>query len=996
MTDQSRNDLYHASSFMGGQNAAYLEQLYARWANDPAAVDDAWAEFFRTLGDDEGSVKAEAAGPSWARADWPISPNDELIAALDGQWPSAAPAEGAAPVAADDGKAIAEKIAQKADSSQVKVSEQAIKRAVLDSIRALMLIRAYRIRGHLVADLDPLGMRDKTPHPELDPKSYGFTDQDMDRPIFIDKVLGLEVASLREILDIVRRTYCGTFALQYMHISDPEQSGWLKERIEGYGKEVTFTEQGRRAILNKMVEAEGFEKFLHVKYMGTKRFGLDGGESLIPAMEQIIKRGGSLGVKEIVIGMPHRGRLSVLANVLGKPYRAIFNEFQGGSFKPEDVDGSGDVKYHLGASSDREFDGNKVHLSLTANPSHLEAVNPVVVGKARAKQDQHNDPQRTAVLPILLHGDAAFAGQGVVAECFGLSGLKGHRTGGTIHIVVNNQIGFTTAPHNSRSSPYPTDIALMVEAPIFHVNGDDPEAVVHAAKVATEFRQKFHKDVVIDMICYRRFGHNEGDEPMFTNPAMYKRIKQQKTTLTRYTDRLVADDLIPEGEIEDIKAQFQSTLNDEFEASKTFRPNKADWLDGRWSHLDKEGDKYQRGQTAIAEETFDEVGAALTRVPEDFNVHKTVNRLLDAKRKMFDSGEGFDWATAEALAFGSLLTEGYPVRLSGQDSVRGTFSQRHSAIIDQTSEDRYFPLNNIREGQAKYEAIDSMLSEYAVLGFEYGYSLAEPNALTCWEAQFGDFANGGQIMFDQFISSGEAKWLRMSGLVCLLPHGYEGQGPEHSSARLERFLQQCGQDNWIVANCTTPANYFHILRRQLHRTFRKPLIMMTPKSLLRHKMAVSRREEFVTGSSFHRVLWDDAEKGNSDTQLVSDDKMRRVVLCSGKVYYDLLEKRDEAGIDDVYLMRLEQFYPFPALALSKELQRFPQAEMIWCQEEPKNQGGWNFVEPNIEWVLSRTKAEHTRPVYVGRAAAAAPATGLASQHKEQQQALVNQALAIEE
>ena len=982
MTDQSPNDTFHASSFMQGHNAEYLEQLYARYASNPNAVDEAWAKFFAQMGDDEVSVKHQAAGPSWARADWPPASSDELTSALDGQW-------------AAEPEAAQQKIRAKATEQSVEISDETIKRAVLDSLRALMLIRAYRIRGHLVADLDPLGMREQTPHPELDPKSYGFTDADMDRPIFLDNVLGLEFGSLREILSIVTRTYCGTFALQYMHISNPEEAGWLKERIEGYGKEIQFTREGRRAILNKLVEAEGFEKFLHVKYMGTKRFGLDGGEALVPAMEQIIKRGGQLGVQDIVIGMPHRGRLSVLANVMQKPYKAIFNEFQGGSFKPEDVDGSGDVKYHLGASSDREFDGNTVHLSLTANPSHLEAVNPVVLGKVRAKQDQLKDKTRTAVLPILLHGDAAFAGQGVVAECFGLSGLVGHMTGGTMHIVVNNQIGFTTAPHFSRSSPYPTDIALMVEAPIFHVNGDDPEAVVHAAKVATEFRQKFHKDVVLDIFCYRRFGHNEGDEPMFTNPVMYKKIKGHKTTLSLYTERLVKDGLIPEGEIEDMKAAFQAHLNEEFEAGKDYKPNKADWLDGRWSHLDREGEEYQRGQTAIPPETFAEVGAAITRAPEGVPLHKTVGRLLETKQAMFAAGKGFDWATAEALAFGSLLLEGYPVRLAGQDSMRGTFSQRHSGLIDQATEARHFPLNHIRAGQANYEVIDSMLSEYAVLGFEYGYSLAEPNALTLWEAQFGDFANGAQIMFDQFISSGERKWLRMSGLVMLLPHGFEGQGPEHSSARLERFLQMSAEDNWIVANCTTPANYFHILRRQLHRSYRKPLVLMTPKSLLRHKMAISETEDFVTGSSFHRVLWDDAQKGNSDTRLKPDAKIKRVVMCSGKVYYDLLEKRDASGIDDVYLMRIEQFYPFPALSLVKELDRFKGAEMVWCQEEPKNQGGWSFIEPNIEWVLTRIKAKHSRPVYAGRPASASPATGLASMHKKQQQALVDAALGLE-
>ena len=983
MTDQSPNDVFHASSFLQGHNADYVEALYARYAENPNAVDESWQQFFAALGDAPMEARAEAAGPSWARADWPPLPNDDLTAALDGQWPA-------------EPKAAADKIKAKAEEKGVTLSEEQIRAAVLDSLRALMLIRAYRIRGHLIADLDPLGMRDDSLHPELDPSSYGFTAADMDRPIFIDNVLGLEVATMNEIVALVKRTYCGTFALQYMHISNPEEASWLKERIEGYGKEISFTQEGRKAILNKLVEAEGFEKFLHVKYMGTKRFGLDGGEALIPAMEQIIKRGGALGLQEIVIGMPHRGRLNVLANVMRKPYRAIFNEFQGGSFKPEDVDGSGDVKYHLGASSDREFDGNTVHLSLTANPSHLEAVNPVVLGKVRAKQEQLGDTDRTKVAGVLLHGDAAFAGQGVVAECFGLSGLTGHKTGGTIHIVVNNQIGFTTAPHFSRSSPYPTDIALMVEAPIFHVNCDDPEAVVHAARVATEFRQKFHKDVVLDIFCYRRFGHNEGDEPMFTNPTMYKRIKTHKTTLTLYTERLVGDGLIPEGEIEDMKAGFQSFLNEEFEAGKTYKPNKADWLDGRWSHLDRrESEKYQRGQTAIAPETLSEIGTALTTAPENFAMHRTVTRLLEAKKKMFESGKGFDWATAEALAFGSLVLEGYPVRLAGQDSTRGTFSQRHSGYIDQTNEERYYPLNNIREGQAHYEVIDSMLSEYAVLGFEYGYSLAEPSALVLWEAQFGDFANGAQIMFDQFISSGESKWLRMSGLVCLLPHGYEGQGPEHSSARLERFLTMCGGDNWIVANCTTPANYFHILRRQLHRTFRKPLILMTPKSLLRHKTAISNADDFTSGSSFHRVLWDDAQKGHSDTELVADDKIRRVVMCSGKVYYDLLEARDAAGIDDIYLMRIEQYYPFPALSLVKELERFKGAEMVWCQEEPKNQGAWSFIEPNIEWVLSRIGARHSRPSYAGRPASASPATGLASQHKVQQTALVNDALAIE-
>ncbi|MEM8698463.1 MAG: 2-oxoglutarate dehydrogenase E1 component [Pseudomonadota bacterium] len=979
----SANEPFHASSFLQGHNAEYVEQLYARFMRDPHSVDPSWAEYFRSLGDDLGQVVDEAAGAPWARADWPPTRPSEELAALDGNWD-----------ALPDPKKLAKKINGRAEAKGETISPERLKQATLDSIRAINFIRSYRIRGHHAADLDPLGIAGGERHPELDPAFYGFTDDDMDRPIFIDNLLGLTEAPLREIEALLKRTYASTFALQYMHLDDPVAKRWLQERIEGYGKEVAFTAEGRKAILNKLVEAEGFEKFLHIKYMGTKRFGLDGGEAAIPALEQIIKRGGNLGAKEIVIGMPHRGRLNILANVMAKPFRAIFNEFQGGSFKPEDVDGSGDVKYHLGASSDRQFDGNKIHLSLTANPSHLEAVNPVVLGKCRAKLEMHgNDP--TAVIPLLLHGDAAFAGQGVVAECFGLSGLKGHSTGGTIHLIVNNQIGFTTAPHYSRSSPYPTDIAKMVDCPIFHVNGDDPEAVVHAAKVATEYRQKFQKDVVIDIFCYRRFGHNEGDEPMFTQPKMYKAIKKHKTVIQLYSDRLVADGLISAEEVDQNRVNFQNFLAEEFESGRTYRPNKADWLDGRWSDLERSEGEYQRGQTAISDALFSEVGTSLTRLPDGFNAHRTVGRLLETKKEMIESGAGIDWATAEALAFGSLICDGYKVRLSGQDCTRGTFSQRHSGITDQETEERYYPLNHIREGQRQYEVIDSMLSEYAVLGYEYGYSLAEPNALTLWEAQFGDFANGAQIMFDQFICSGERKWLRMSGLVMLLPHGFEGQGPEHSSARIERFLQLSAEDNWIVANCTTPANYFHILRRQLHRSFRKPLVLFTPKSLLRHKLCISNRADFTEGSSFHRVLWDDAQLGTSETKLKPDDQIKRVVLCSGKVYFDLLERRDAEGIDDVYLMRLEQFYPFPALSITRELGRFKNADVIWCQEEPKNQGGWFFVEPNLEWVLNRLDGKATRARFAGRAASASPATGLAEQHRYEQNALVESALDLE-
>jgi 2-oxoglutarate dehydrogenase E1 component len=868
-----------------------------------------------------------------------------------------------------------------------------------------MMIRAYRMRGHFYARLDPLELEPVKDEAELEPATYGFTDADLDRKIFIDNVLGLEFATVREMIDILRRTYCSTLGIEFMHISDPAEKAWIQERIEGPDKGIAFTPEGKKAILNKLVEAEGFEKFIDVKYTGTKRFGLDGSESLIPALEQIIKRGGALGVKDIVFGMAHRGRLNVLAQVLAKPHRVIFHEFKGGSASPDEVEGSGDVKYHLGASSDREFDGNRVHLSLTANPSHLEIVDPVVLGKARAKQDQLADrprgdivplDQRARVLPLLLHGDAAFAGQGVVAECLGLSGLRGHRTAGSLHFIINNQIGFTTNPRFARSSPYPSDLAKMVEAPIFHANGDDPEAVVYAAKIAIEFRQKFQKPVVVDMFCYRRFGHNEGDEPGFTQPLMYQRIREHPTTLQIYADKLIGEGLVTAAEVDGMKTAWRAKLEAEFEAGQSYRANKADWLDGAWSGLKaaETGDAPRRGVTGVPVERLRDIGRKLVTLPANFTIHKTVQRFLDARQKAVDSGRGIDWATAEALAFGSLIADGHGVRLSGQDSERGTFSQRHSVLFDQKSEERYIPLNALASDDARFEVVNSMLSEEAVLGFEYGYSLAEPSALTLWEAQFGDFVNGAQVVIDQFISSGERKWLRMSGLVMLLPHGYEGQGPEHSSARLERFLQLCAEDNMQVANITTPANYFHALRRQLHREFRKPLILMTPKSLLRHKRAVSTLDEMGSDTSFHRLLWDDAEYlKTGKIKLVADAKIRRVILCSGKVYYDLYEEREKRGVDDVYLLRVEQLYPFPAKALTTELSRFKQADVVWCQEEPKNMGGWNFVEPYLEWVLGSIAAEKRRPRYIGRAAAAATATGLMSKHLAQLNAFLDDAFA---
>ncbi|RFC68399.1 MULTISPECIES: 2-oxoglutarate dehydrogenase E1 component [Mesorhizobium] len=986
------NDRLSITSFLYGGNADYIEALHAAYEDDPTSVDVEWREFFDALQDDPADVKKSASGASWAKPSWPLQANGELVSALDGNWGLVE-------------KHIEKKVREKSVANGAVASEQDVLQATRDSVRAIMMIRAYRMRGHLHAKLDPLGIAQPIEdYNELSPISYGFTEADYGRRIFIDNVLGLEYATIPEMIEILDRTYCSTIGVEFMHISDPEEKAWLQERIEGTDKEIRFTETGKKAILQKLIEAEGFEQFIDVKYKGTKRFGLDGGESLIPALEQIIKRGGALGLKEVVLGMAHRGRLNVLSQVMAKPHRAIFHEFKGGSYAPDDVEGSGDVKYHLGASSDREFDGNKVHLSLTANPSHLEIVDPVVMGKARAKQDQLAGrergeivplEERAKVMPLLLHGDAAFAGQGVIAEILGLSGLRGHRVAGTLHFIINNQIGFTTNPRFSRSSPYPSDVAKMIEAPIFHVNGDDPEAVVHAAKVATEFRMKFHKPVVVDMFCYRRFGHNEGDEPAFTQPIMYRTIRNHKTTVQLYADRLISEGLLSQEEFEKMKADWRAHLESEWETGQAYKPNKADWLDGAWSGLRSadQQDELRRGKTAVPVKTLKEIGKRLTEVPKDFEVHKTIGRFLENRRQAIETGEGIDWATAESLAFGSILLDGNPIRLSGQDSERGTFSQRHSVLYDQRDENRYIPLNNLSPAQAGYEVINSMLSEEAVLGFEYGYSLAEPKALTLWEAQFGDFANGAQVVFDQFISSGERKWLRMSGLVCLLPHGYEGQGPEHSSARLERFLQLCAEDNMQVAYCTTPSNYFHILRRQLKRDFRKPLILMTPKSLLRHKRAVSTLAELSGESSFHRLLWDDAQMlPDQKIKLVKDSKIRRVVLCTGKVYYDLYEEREKRGINDVYLLRVEQLYPFPAKALITELSRFRGAQMYWCQEEPKNMGAWSFIDPYLEWVLAHIDAKYQRVQYAGRPAAASPATGLMSKHLAQLQAFLDDAL----
>jgi 2-oxoglutarate dehydrogenase E1 component len=990
------NQVFAETSFLYGSNAAYIEEMHDRWAADASSVPAEWRGFFDQLRDTAESVRASSNAAGWGRT--PSTEPSEATAVFDGRWPAAKPDPKARPAAA----AIAPTVPP-------GVSAEEVRAAAHDSIRVLMLIRSYRVRGHLAATLDPLGIEQPGSNPELTPEFYGFTEADMDRPIYLDGVLGLQTGTIREVMAILKRTYCGNIGIQFMHIAEPEEKSWLQQRFEGPDafEKNGFTREGKIAILNKLIEAEGFERFLHKRFPGTKRFGLDGGEAMVPAMEQIIKRGGALGVDDMVFGMAHRGRLNMLAAVMGKPYRAIFHEFQGGSSVPSDIEGSGDVKYHMGASSDRAFDGNKVHLSLTANPSHLEIVNPVVLGKARAKQAfdireaNQGVPEaqwaldRSKVMPVLIHGDAAFAGQGVVAECFALMGLKGYRTGGTMHFVVNNQIGFTTSPRNSRSTPYPSDVALMVQAPIFHVNGDDPEAVVFAAKVATEFRQRFKKDVVVDMFCYRRFGHNEGDDPTFTQPIMYSKIRSLPSTREIYAKRLVEEGVLTQADVDAEVTRFEAFLDAEFEAGKSFKPEKADWLDGQWKEIGLPDGDERRGDTAVAEAKLRDLGHRLTTIPNSVDIHKTLKRVIEQRRDMIDTGANIDWATAESLAFASLLTEGFPVRLSGQDSVRGTFSQRHSGIVDQTTEDRYVPLNNLGGEQQHFEVIDSALSEEAVLGFEYGYALSDPNTLVMWEAQFGDFVNGAQVVIDQFISSGERKWLRMCGLVMLLPHGYEGQGPEHSSARLERFLQQCAEDNMQVANCTTPANYFHILRRQMHRPFRKPLVLMTPKSLLRHKKAVSTLKDMAEGSSFHRVLHDDAQTRPevSGISIKADKDIRRVILCSGKVYYDLLDTREKKAVDDVYILRLEQFYPWPMKSLLTELARFPNAELVWCQEEPKNMGGWTFVDPWLELTLEKLDVTSKRARYVGRPASASTAAGQMSRHLKELEAFTTEAFA---
>lgn len=943
------DEVFLDATILNGLNSTYIADLYEKWLENPKSVDSNWNDWFSDMQNTGSSNDI----PSWAK-----------------------------------GKSFEEKL-ENLEHKNSSLSSEEMRKASIDSLRAVMMIRAYRARGHLEAKTDPLNLEKKEEHPELNPEFYGFTKNDYDRPIFIDNVLGIETASLRQILSTLKDTYCGSIGVEYLHIQDPEQKSWIQQRIENIRNQTDFTDKGKEAIYERLVDAESFERFLNKKYTGTKRFGLDGSESVIPAIEQIAKRGSQLGLEEIVIGMAHRGRLNVLNNILQKPFRAIISEFMGNPSNPEETGGSGDVKYHMGSSSDREFDGVNVHFTLNANPSHLEVVNPVVIGRVRAKQNQRNDKLRNKVLGLLIHGDAAFAGQGILAETFDFAELRSYKTGGTLHLIINNQIGFTTSPAYSRSSPYCTDVAKIVMAPIFHVNADDPESVVHVSRIATEFRQKFAADAVIDIIGYRRYGHNEGDEPSFTQPIMYRKIADHPFVTKIYADKLIKEKKITEEEAKRVYDNRNQFLEEEFQAGSNYLPNKADWLEGKWTGLRKApGLEERRGITGVTIDKIKKIGEILTSVPRDFEIHKKLQRVLDNRKKALKDGTNIDWSTAEQLAFGTLLLEGNPVRLSGQDCGRGTFSQRHAVFIDQNNEERYIPLSNINENQGSFEVIDSPLSEAGVLGFEYGFSQAEPNALVMWEAQFGDFANGAQVIVDQFISSGEAKWLRMSGLVMLLPHGYEGQGPEHSSARLERYLRLCAEDNLQVVNCSTPANYFHVLRRQLCRDFRKPLIIMTPKSLLRNKLCVSNLDDMLEEKSFHRVM-DDKNKS------IKDKDVKRLVICSGKVFYDLFEAREKNKLFNIKILRLEQIYPFPIKSLQEFISKTPQAEIIWCQEEPENMGSWSFIDRRLEKVLIDCNCKYKRPVYVGRPEAASPATGNMSRHLKEQKLLVNQALGLE-
>ena len=938
-------------TFLNSANAPYVAELYSKFRNDPESVDTTWKDFFNNLNEDDYSVLKDFGGPEWKERPSSIIDKNYITKVI---------------------------------KSNANYNSEEFRISTLDSIRALRLIRAFRINGHLIADLDPLGISEREYPQELDYKSYGFNELDLEKEIFIDGSLGLEKGKLKNIIKILKETYSASIGVEFLHIQQADQKQWVQERIEEVRNKTNFTNEGKKAIYKRLVESELFEQFLDKKFLGTKRYGIEGGEAMIPGIEQIVKQACLSGIEDIIIGTAHRGRLTLLSSVLEMPYKKILSKFQGSLNDPNEVLGSGDVKYHLGVSADREFEKKKIHLSLTSNPSHLEAVNPVVAGKVRAKQTLAKDKTTDKVIGLLIHGDAAIAGQGVVAETFAMSQLRGFKTGGTIHFVINNQIGFTTMPQYGRSAPYCTEIAKMVQAPIFHVNGDDPEAVVHVCRLATEFRNKFKVDVVVDMFCYRRSGHNEADEPSFTQPLMYKAIKKQITTRKKYEKKLIENNTLSEEESRDIVDSFKNFLDKEFESTKNYKPNKVDWLEGTWTGLSTATFDARRGKTSVKEKTLINVAKKIHEIPADFNAHRRIKKIYGDRLTSVINGKGIDWATSESLALATLLDEGYGVRISGQDVGRGTFSHRHGVLYDQENENRFVPLRHFQNKQGYFEIIDSFLSEFGVLGFEYGYSQVDPKTLVIWEAQFGDFANGAQIMIDQFISSGERKWLRMSGLTMLLPHGHEGQGPEHTSGRLERFLQMCAEDNMQIVNCTSPANYFHVLRRQLHRNFRKPLIIFTPKSTLRHKSNVSNIEDYINGSTFHRILTD-------KLSVKEKRKNKRLIICSGKIYFELADHIAKNKIKNLSIIRLEQIYPFPYENFRDELKHYTDAEIIWAQEEPKNMGAWGFVKGRLESVMQEAKVKQEKIFYVGRSPAASPAAGSLERHLSNQETIIKMA-----
>jgi len=983
-----------SDDFLSGNTANYVDEMYMEWKNDPTSVHVSWQHYFKNM--ESGDMPVSRA----------FTPPPTIMPSLAGGVPT--PTFGAGAGAAEG---------QGSD--------------VINHLKVQLLVRAYQARGHHIAKIDPLGIRNQTAHfgyenpPELDLKSYNFTEADMETEFTLGpgilprfKTDGREKMTLREIIDSCERIYCGSYGIEYIHIPDRHQCDWLRERIE-VPNPYKYSHDDKRRILDRLIWSTSFESFLATKYPNDKRFGLEGGETLIPGMKALIDRSVDYGVKDVVIGMPHRGRLNVLSNVVRKPNESIFSEF-GGSAEPSD-EGSGDVKYHLGMNFERPTpSGKRVQLSLVANPSHLEAEDPVVLGKTRAILHYNADEKdATTAMGVLLHGDAAFAAQGVVYETMGFCALPAYQTGGTVHIVVNNQIGFTTDPRFARSTPYCSDIAKFVDAPVFHVNGDDVEAVNFVCQLAADWRAEFKKDVVVDIVCYRKQGHNETDQPSFTQPLMYKRIGEQPPVIDKYVKQLLDAKTFTKEDIDEHKKWVWGMLEESFSRSKEYQPSAKEWLTSAWhgfkSPKELATEILPHEPTAVDHETLNKIGGIIGSTPEDFNPHRNLKRILTNRTKTVAEGKNIDMSTAEALAFGTLCLEGHHVRVSGQDVERGTFSQRHAVIHDQESEATYTPLQHIGEKQGSFAICNSSLSEFGALGFEYGYSLSSPNALVVWEAQFGDFANNAQCIIDQFIASGEVKWLQRSGLVVNLPHGYDGQGPEHSSGRMERFLQLCNEDprifpspdkldrqhqdcNMQIVFCTTPANSFHILRRQMNRQFRKPLISFFSKSLLRHPLARSSIEDFTGESSFQWIIPDPAHKEDASFKIDEPEKIERVILCSGQVFAALFKHREANKLTNTAITRIEQLNPFPWAQLKENLDSYPNAKtVVWCQEEPLNAGAWSFVQPRIETLLNHTE-HHTRKhvMYAGRNPSASVATGLKASHLKEEGDLLDMAWSVKQ